>query len=77
MNDPLLERLAALPSATPRPVRARRVRARCHRALGRRRPRPVNRWRRATQYWPHVVAGLAGIYFAETVRQVLGVWGIL
>lgn len=77
MSDRLLDRLAALPSATPSPSRTRQLRARCHRALARGRPREPRPRRGALRYWPHVVAGLGGLYFAETIRQVLAVWGLL
>jgi hypothetical protein len=74
MNDLLIERLARLASAAPSESQAWQVRARCHRALARRRRREAKPWRRATRYWPHLVAGLGGLYFAETVRRMLDGW---
>jgi hypothetical protein len=73
----LFDRLVTLPHAAPSAARARHVRARCHRTLARRRRARALPWRRAIQYWPHVVAGLSGLYFVDSVRQVLDVWGLL
>jgi hypothetical protein len=42
-RDPLLRRLASLPSAVPPAASARRVRARCHAALARRSPHDTTR----------------------------------
>jgi hypothetical protein len=77
MTDPLLRKLAILPSAEPDPVRAARVRAKCHAALARRRPRPSTRRRHAAFVWEPLVAGLGGLYLTETIRQVLHAYGVL
>ena len=77
MTEPLLRRLATLPSAEPDPVRAARVRAKCHAALARRRPRRSARRHHAAFVWEPLVAGLGGLYLTETIRQVLHAYGVL
>jgi hypothetical protein len=76
MTEPLLRKLATLPSAEPDPVRAARVRAKCHAALARRRPRSARR-HHAAFVWEPLVAGLGGLYLTETIRQVLHAYGVL
>ncbi len=77
MTDPLLRLIATLPSAEPDAARAARVRAKCHAALERRRPRPAVRRRHAAFLWEPLVAGLGGLYLTETIRQVLHAYGVL
>ena len=75
MSDPLSRILAGLPSAEPDPVRADRVRARCRATLARRQPHPQPR--RVTGFWAPLVAGLAGVYLTEVIRQALHLYGVL
>jgi len=77
MTDPLLRLLASLPSAEPDPVRAARVRAKCHAALARVQPRPSPRRRPTGLLWEPLVAGLGGLYLTETIRLVLHAYGVL
>ncbi len=77
MTDSLLRTLATLPSAQPDAARAVRVRAKCHAALERGRPRPATKRRYAAFAWEPLVAGLGGLYLTETIRQVLHAYGVL
>ena len=70
MTDPLLRMLANLPQAEADRDRAARVRARCHTALARGKRRAARRSRRP-RIWETLLAGLAGVYLIETVRQAL------
>jgi hypothetical protein len=76
LTDPLFRMLANLPEAEPDPVRAARVRTRCHGVLARRRPRSP-RPGGALRVWEAVVAGLGGVYLTETIRQMLRLYGIV
>jgi hypothetical protein len=70
MNDPILDLVVRLPSASVPPDRARDVRERCRRVLERRaRGRVAGRrvWR---PVWSGATIGLAAIYLAEALRQV-------
>ena len=74
MTDPMLRLLANLSKAEPDRARAARVRAACHGALARSRPRSPRR-RRPVGTW--VVAGLGALYLTETVRLALHLSGML
>jgi len=76
IEDPLLQWLGRLPEAEPDPVRAASVRARARAQLARR-PRPRPRPRDLRRMWAPLIAGLGGVYFAETIRQSLRLSGIL
>jgi hypothetical protein len=74
MTDRLFRMLTELPESAPDPVRAARVRSRCHAALARsRRTRRHPQRLRATDA---LLASLAAAYLIETVRQTLQVIGI-
>jgi hypothetical protein len=76
VTDPVLRLLANLPQAEPEKARAARVRSVCHAALARQQ-RPTPRPRYPVSTWEALVAGLAGIYLTETIRQVSRLFGIL
>ena len=73
MTDPLLRLLDGLPPATLDPVRADRIRARCHAALSRQRSRVIHR-RRTIRHWPHIVAGLGGVYLTAVLHQTIALY---
>ena len=87
MNDPLLHLLDGLPPGHLDAGRADRMRVRCHAALAaRRHPMPqgdrdtlesVNDRTGPTRFWTPTLAGLGGLYLAETLRQVLDAYGLL
>ncbi len=76
MNDPLLQLLDGLPSATLDPARADRIRVRCHAALvdERRRPPHESPWDRR---WPSFVMGLGSLYLGVVLQQVLALYGLV
>jgi hypothetical protein len=76
MSDPMLRMLSELPHAEPDPVRADRVRARCHDALARaRRRQPAGH--APVRFWEPIVVGLGGIYLTESIREALYMFGVL
>jgi hypothetical protein len=81
MSDPLIRRLAELPSAVPDPARADRLRHRCRARLtqsarrGPSVPRTVAR-RVIAMLWPPVVAGLGVMYLAVVILVALAVYGV-
>ena len=77
MTDPLLRMLADLPQAEPDRARAARVRTRCHAALARHRPPRAHGPNGALRPSEALVAALGGVYLAETIRQVLRLYGIV
>lgn len=77
MSDPLLRMLASLPQAEPDRGRAARVHARCHTALAQSRPHRFPRPDGALRFSEAVVAGLGSGYLAETIRQLLRMYGVL
>ena len=76
MTDPIFRMLTERPPAEPDRLRADRVRARCHDALGRARRRQAAR-RSPGRFWEPLVAGLGGVYFVESIRQALFWYGVL
>jgi hypothetical protein len=74
MNDPIFRMLAALPSGNPDAAHADRVRARCRRALTRRR----RQYRRGfvPRVWPPLGVALGGIYLFEVVREALQMYAM-
>ena len=77
MTDPLLRLLDDLPSASLDPVRADRIRVRCHAALALGRRGAKREGGRAARRWPSIVLGLGGLYLTEVVHQVLALYGLL
>ena len=69
MSDPVLDRLALLPTARPSASRSARVRARCHHVLGAR--QPAVRRRAAGRVWRPVLAGIGGVYLLEAIRLLV------
>ena len=76
MNDPLLQLLDGLPSASLDPTRAHRIRVRCHAVLVRERHRPP-RDTSADRRWPPIVMGLGGLYLGVVVQRVLALYGLV
>jgi hypothetical protein len=78
-TDPMLQRLARLPSAAPDPARADRVRSRCHAALARRRAKdgaeapPAAVAGRAVEL--ALVAGFCLTYLAVVIRHAWQIVG--
>ena len=77
MTDPLLRLLERLPEADPDPVRAARVRVRCHAALARGRKHEARRRNRAPLVVETLLAVLGAAYVLETARQALILLGIV
>jgi hypothetical protein len=77
MTDPLFRMLANLPEAEPDRARAARVRTRCHAALARHRPSRSPRPNGALRFSEALLAGLGSVYLAETIRQVLRLYGMV
>lgn len=70
MADPLMDRLAALPSAEPDPLRSARTRQRCRAALVRQAPAPATRAqapRVRPTIWSPAVAVLGGLYLVQAL----------
>jgi hypothetical protein len=77
MTDPLLRRLADLPTASLEASRRDRIRDRCHAALARRRPRPARAEGRQSRVWTSIVAGFGGVYITALLRHALAVYGFV
>lgn len=75
MSDPLVDRIAQLPHATVPAQRAHRTRARCHRVLARRASQHDVSRRRRWPSWSPALIGLAMLYFADAVWQVMRAYG--
>ena len=78
--DDLLRALASLPSPAPAAARDARIRARCHAALTRRKPRSWQArgpsWRRLRPSWPRVFRP-APDALVEALAAVTVVYGIV
>ena len=75
--DPILRRLAGLPSATPDPVRAQRVRARCAATLTRRAASVRPTTRRDSLVECLVVGGFSFVYLIALIADLARVYGLL
>jgi hypothetical protein len=80
MSDPLIRRLAELPTAVPDPARAERLRRRCRATLTQSAPRapsvPLTSPSRViAMLWPPVVAGIGVVYLAAVILVALAVYG--
>ena len=78
--DDLLRALASLPSPTPAAARDARIRARCHAALTRRKPRSWqarSSWRRFRPSWPRVFTTRLSALVDACWRPLSVVYGIV
>jgi hypothetical protein len=71
--------LSTLPTLDVDPARARRIRQRCHRALGRpehlRQAGPIRRTVGSRIVEPALVASLGAVYLFEVLRRALMMYG--